>query len=114
MLLKIYHNPHCSTSRKAKEMLESKNIDFEVVEYLKDVPTKKGLTDLIKILGIKAEELVRKKEAIYKERFADKEMTDASWIMAMIEFPKLIERPIVINGNKAVIGRPIEKIVTIL
>lgn len=113
MSIKIYHNPQCSTSRRALEILQEKNLDFETIAYLENTPSKEELKELINILGIKAEDLVRKKEPIFKEKFEGKKMTNATWISAMIKYPKLIERPIVIHGNKAAIGRPVEKILTI-
>jgi arsenate reductase len=78
----------------------------KVVEYLKDVPSEAELAGIIKKLGIKAEQLVRKSEAIYKEEFKGKSLTEKEWIGAMIKNPKLIQRPIVIHGNEARIGRP--------
>ena len=82
--------------------------------YLETPPTKKELKDIIAKLGIKPEDLLRKSEAIYKEQFKGKSLTDAQWISAMIEHPKLIERPIVIKGSKAIIGRPPETVLDLL
>lgn len=114
MSIKIYHNNQCSKSRCAIDFLNERNVNFEVVEYLKTPPNKEELKELIQLLGIKPEALVRKNEDIYKELFADKKMTSAKWISAMVKYPKLIERPIVLNGDKAIIGRPVELILTIL
>lgn len=110
----IYHNSKCSKSRCAIDFLTQKAIDFTVVEYLKNVPTKEELTTIIQQLGIKPEELVRKSETEYKEHYKGKTLTDEEWIAAMVKFPKLIERPIVINNEKAVIARPAERILDIL
>lgn len=106
----VYHNPRCSKSRCALDYLDDKNVEYEVVEYLKDVPTKQELTNIIEMLGIRPEELIRKGETEFKENFKGKELTDIEWIEAMIRFPKLIERPIVIKNSKAVIARPTERI----
>ena len=108
--IKIYHNPRCSKSRQGLDLLKNANQDYEVVDYLKNPPTEKELKSILKKLGMTPIELVRKKEAIWKEHYKGKEMSDVEVIKAMIENPRLIERPIVIKGNKAVIGRPTEKI----
>lgn len=106
----IYHNAHCSKSRCAIDYLNKKGFDFEIVEYLKDLPTIEILSELISKLGIKPEQLIRKGEADFKNNFKGKTLTDEEWIKAMIQFPKLIERPIVVKDGKAVIARPTERI----
>ena len=88
--------------------------DFEIREYLKEIPTSEELSAVIELLGISPIELVRKNEAIWKSDFKGKELSDSEIIEAMVNHPKLIERPIVINKNKAVIGRPTEAIKTLL
>ena len=113
-MITIYHNPRCSKSRQGLQLLEESGKEFEVVKYLEITPTEKELADIIYLLGIKPIELVRKNEAIWKENYKGKELSDQEIIKAMIQNPKLIERPIVINGNKAVIGRPIENISAII
>lgn len=113
-MIKIYHNNRCSKSRSGLEVLENSGKPFEVIKYLEDVPTEKELKDIIKLLGVKPIDLVRKNEAIWKENFKGKDLSDSDIIKAMIENPKLIERPIIINGNKAVIGRPAEVILDII
>lgn len=113
-MVKIYHNNRCRKSRNAIEFLEKSNVEFEIIKYLEDVPSKKELQDLIKLLGITPIELVRKNETIWKESYKNKNLTDSEIINAMIDHPKLIERPIIINGNKAVIGRPTEIISKII
>lgn len=110
----VYHNPRCSKSRSALAYLEEKNQSYEVVEYLKTPPTKQLLTELIAQLGISAEELVRKSEAEFKEHFKGKKLSEEQWIDAMIDYPKLIERPIIMKDGKAVIARPTEAIDSIL
>lgn len=112
--MKIYHNPRCSKSRCSLDILNEKGIDFEIVKYLEESPKSDEIKDLLKKLGIKAEELVRKGEKEYKENYAGKTLSEAEWISAMVKYPKLIERPIFVNGNKAVIGRPPERVLEIL
>ena len=113
-MITIYHNPRCSKSRQGLQLLEESGKEFEVVKYLEITPTEKELADIIYLLGIKPIELVRKNEAIWKENYKGKELSDQEIIKAMVQNPKLIERPIVINGNKAVIGRPLENISAII
>lgn len=113
-MIKIYHNNRCSKSRCGLEILENSGKEFEIVKYLDTVPSKDELKEIIVLLGISPIELVRKNEKIWKESFKGKELSDDQIIKAMIDNPKLIERPIVINGSKAVIGRPPENINTIL
>jgi arsenate reductase len=108
--IKVYHNSRCSKSRCVLTYLDELKVDYEVIEYLKDVPTKFELSNIIEMLGIRPEELIRKVEPDFKENFQGKQLTDDEWIDAMVQFPKLIERPIVIKNNKAVIARPKERI----
>lgn len=113
-MIKIYHNPRCTKSRQGLALLENSEKPFEVVKYLEDIPTKEELRQVISCLGITPGMLVRKNEAIWKEQYRGKLLSDEEIIDAMIAYPKLIERPIVINGNKAVIGRPTESISAII
>ena len=113
-MIKIYHNPRCSKSRQGLAILEESKKEFEIVKYLEEIPSEKELKAIIEKLGISPIQLVRKTEKIWKENFKGKELSDNEIVTAMIENPKLIERPIVINNNKAVIGRPPENIATIL
>jgi arsenate reductase len=110
----VYHNPRCSKSRCALDLLKEKGIDYEVVEYLNNVPTEKELKEVISLLGIRPEELVRKREDDFKTNFKGKTLSDDEWITAMVKYPKLIERPVVVKGNKAVVARPTERILEIL
>ncbi|RUA07220.1 MAG: arsenate reductase (glutaredoxin) [Flavobacteriia bacterium] len=112
--MKIYHNPRCRKSREGLAILKEMTSDFEIVEYLKNPPSFEELSELIKKLSIKPIELVRKNEAIWKENYKGKKLSDKEIIKAMAENPKLIERPIVITDTKAIIGRPPEIIKTIL
>jgi arsenate reductase len=112
--MKIYHNPRCSKSRETLALLQEKGVSPEVVEYLNDIPSAKELKEIINKLGIKPDQLLRKGEAIYKSDFKGKELSDDQWIDAMIANPKLIERPIVIKDNKAVLGRPPANVLELL
>ena len=112
--MKIYHNSRCSKSRNSYNLLKERGVDFETVEYLKTPLTKEELKDLLVKLDIPAKELIRKGEAAFKENFKGKELSEEEWIAAMLQFPKLIERPIIVKGDKAVIGRPIEKVIDLL
>jgi len=113
--IRIWHNPRCSKSRDSFKLLEEKGLDAEVIKYLDEVPSKEALQNMLKMLGMNsAQEVMRKKEAIYKELNLKDETSEDVLLDAMIRNPKLIERPIVIRGDKAVIGRPIEKVIELL
>jgi arsenate reductase len=94
--------------------LKEQGIEPEIVEYLKTPPDFETLKEVVRKLGIAPLELIRKNESIFKENFKGKELSDEEWIRAMIEFPKLIERPIVIRDDRAVIGRPKENVLNLL
>jgi len=108
-MLKVYHNTQCSKSRECLLFLSESGQPFEIVEYLKDIPTAEELKTLVKKLGIKPIALVRQKEPIWKEKFEGRKLRNEQIIRAMIKYPILIERPIVANGEKAIIARPLEK-----
>ena len=110
----IWHNPRCGKSRDALKLLNEKSIDADVVKYLDTPPSREEIVDVIKMLNIEPRALMRTKESIYKELNLKEETDDEKLIDAMVENPKLIERPVVINGDKAAIGRPIENIIEIL
>lgn len=112
--MEFYHNPRCQKSRQALALLEEQSVDLEVRKYLEQPPTKKELMDLISKLGCKPEALLRKNEAIFKSNYKGKNFSDEEWIDIMVEHPKLIERPIFIYGDRAVVGRPPEKVLTLL
>lgn len=109
-MITVYHNSRCGKSRDALKYLEDRNIPFTVVEYLKNTPDEKLLQSLLKKLNIKPQDLIRTKEAVYSEKYKGKTLSDAEWLQAMVTHPILIERPVVVHGNKAVIARPTEKI----
>lgn len=113
-MIKIYHNPRCSKSRLGVQALEEHGQDFEIVKYLDTPLTFDELKNIIKKLGIAPLDLVRKNETIWKSNYKGKNLSDTELIQAMIDHPKLMERPIVVRGNKAVIGRPKERIFEIL
>ena len=109
-MLKIYHNNRCKKSRAGLQYLESKTKNFEVVEYLKSSITVEELTEILKKLNKKPLEMIRKQEAVYKSDYKGKELSDDEWIKAMVDNPKLIQRPIIVSDNKAVWGDPPENI----
>lgn len=113
-MIKIYHNPRCGKSREGLTIIENSGQEFEIVRYLENVPSKEELKSILKMLDIKPVDLVRQKEKIWIENFKSKNLSDEAIIDAMIENPILIERPIVINGTKATIGRPPQNIEQIL
>lgn len=111
----IYHNPRCSKSRQALALLEDKGIELEIIEYLKTPPDRKTLEALLDQLGLHPQALIRKGEAIYKQLNLSDRAADANaLIKAMLDNPILIERPIVLANNKAVIGRPPERVLEIV
>lgn len=112
--MEIYHNPRCSKSREALGLLEKNGVQPTITKYLEDVPTAEEIENLLQKLGLKAEEIVRKGEKDYKDHFKGKNINDKEWIAAFQKYPKLIERPIFIVGDKAVIGRPPEKVLTLI
>lgn len=108
--IQIWHNPKCSKSRAAMELLENKNIDANVVKYLEQTPTKEQIKDVLKKLRISAKELLRTGEDVYKELNLNQIDDEGTLIDFMVKNPILIERPIIIKGDKAVIARPIENL----
>ena len=115
LMVTLYHNPRCSKSREALALLEAKGIAPEIVLYLETPPTAKALKALLTKLQLPARALLRKTEDAYKELgLANESLTETALIKAMVENPKLIERPIAIMGEKAVVGRPPERVLDIL
>lgn len=113
-MIKIYHNPRCRKSREGLEIIENSGKDFEIIKYLEDIPTDKELQEIIKLLDIDPIDLIRKGEQVWKDNYKGQTLTDSALIKAMAKYPKLIERPIVINNHRAVIGRPPERILDII
>ena len=115
MSVTIYHNPRCSKSRQTLEILNQKNVDLEIIEYLKTSPDAETLKQLLSYLDIPARELLRKGESAYKDAgLDDTSLSEDDLITAMVEHPILIERPIVVSNGKAAIGRPPESVLDIL
>jgi len=106
----IWHNPRCSKSRSAMDILENNNCEIEIIKYLDTNPDENQIKTILKMLGVTPRELMRQKEAIYKEMNLKEETSDDALISAMTQYPKLIERPIIIKDGQAIIGRPTEKI----
>lgn len=111
----LIHNPRCSKSREAKEILENEGIDFEIIDYLKDGLKEKLLSYLPKLLNLDYEEMIRHKEAVYKElNLANKKLSPQLWIETLKNYPILLERPIFIHGKKGIIARPPELVKKLL
>lgn len=111
----LIHNPRCSKSRGAKEILEEAGVDFEIIDYLKDGFKEKMLSSLPKLLNLSYEQMIRNKEDIYSElKLGDKKLSDKEWIDVLMKHPVLLERPIFIYGDKAIIARPSELVKTLL
>lgn len=113
-MITIYHNPRCGKSREGLEILQESGKDFEVVKYLENIPTTSELREILGLLKISAIDLVRKNETIWKANFKGKKLSENQVIEAMLTYPKLIERPIVIANNTAIIGRPPSLIYSII
>lgn len=112
--MKIYHNPRCRKSRETLQIIEEANVVVEIIKYLEDIPSAKELKDLLNKLNIPAEKLLRKTEQVFKENYKGKVLSEDQWIQVMIQNPKLIERPIVVKGDKAVLGRPPQNVEVLL
>lgn len=115
MTIKIFHNPRCSKSRQTLTILEDNGIDVDIIEYLKESPNKETLLQIINLLDIKPRDLIRKGETVYKEKLLNNEnLTDDDLVQFMVDNPILIERPIVYDDNRAIIGRPPENVLIFL
>ena len=113
-MITIYHNPRCKKSREGLEVVKESGEDFKVREYLKEPVSEEELSELLDQLGMAPIELVRTEEKIWKENYKGKDLSDDELIRVMTEHPKLIQRPIVVKENKAVVGRPASKISDLL
>jgi arsenate reductase (glutaredoxin) len=109
-MISIYHNKRCAKSREAYSFLESVGEEVQVIDYLNHPPDRATLKSLLKKLNISAKELVRVKEKVFQDEYKGKTMSEEDYINAMLKHPVLIERPIVVKGNSAVIGRPFERV----
>ncbi|HEX9649753.1 MAG TPA: arsenate reductase (glutaredoxin) [Cyclobacteriaceae bacterium] len=109
-MVTIYHNPRCMKSRQTLALLEKREKNIEIIQYLKDTPDSKELEGILDKLDLDAEDIVRKGETLYKEKFKGKQLSRKQWIEALVKNPVLIERPIVVKGRKAVLGRPPENV----
>jgi arsenate reductase len=113
-MITIYHNNRCAKSRQTLELLQERGLDVQVVPYLTQPPSKEELTAILQKLGLGPEDVIRKGESLYKEVYAGQHLTHDEWLQVLTENPILLERPIVVNGDKAVIGRPPQNVLTIL
>ena len=114
-MLQVYFKPNCSTCRTALQLIkENTKEPIQTIEYLVQTPSVKELKEIVQMLGIKPEQLVRKKEPLYKDNYEGKKITGTQWLKILNQNPILIERPILVLGDKAIIGRPTEKIVEFL
>ena len=112
--VRIYHNNRCSKSRAACQLIADKGVDAEIVDYLKTPPSRDELRELLRKLGMKPAELVRRGESVFKEQYAGRSLSDEEWLDALVAHPILVERPIAVRGDRAVLGRPPEKILDLL
>ena len=113
--LVIYYNPRCSKSRETLQLLEDRQIVLEIIDYLEDPPTPEELTRIVEMLGVTARDLLRTTEPVYKDaELDDDSLSDEEIIEAICEYPALLQRPIVIAGDRAVIGRPPSKVLEII
>lgn len=112
--MEIWHNPRCTKSRQTLALINDSNEDVSIREYLKDTPTEKEIRSVLSKLGIDPVNLIRKSESIFKDNFKGKILSNDQWIQAMADFPKLIERPIVIKNDRAIIGRPPTNVLSLI
>ena len=112
--MKIYHNPRCRKSRETLALIQENDQEAEIIRYLETPPSREELKLLLQHLGISAADLVRKGEKLYKEQFKGKEISEEEWLDILTENPILIERPIVVKGARAIIGRPPERVLDLL
>lgn len=113
-MIQIIHNPRCAKSREGLQYIKDKGIPFQEIRYLEQPLKKEEIKTILKKMGIKPIEWVRKQEEIYKTLFKGNELSEEAWVEALVKYPKLMERPVVINGEKAIIARPAARIEEIL
>jgi len=106
----IYHNPKCAKSRAGLNYIKEKGLEYQVIEYMKNILSRKELKDLLMKLNKGPKEIIRTQEDVYKEKFRNKNFTEEEWITILLENPKLIQRPIVVSGYKAVLAQPVDEI----
>jgi len=113
-LLSIYHNPRCGKSRQTLKIIKESGSEVEIIEYLKDTPSESELKSVLHKLGVSPREIIRKGEPIFKENYKGKSFNDEEWIKILVKNPILIERPIVVKGDQAILGRPPENVTKLL
>ena len=112
--MKIYHNPRCSKSRQTLNIIKESGQDVDIIEYLKTPPTVEELEEVFLKLNLPIEYLIRTSDEVYKTEYKGKELTDAEWIQALVEHPSMLERPIVVKDDQAILGRPPENVQKLL
>ena len=112
--MKIYHNPRCRKSRETLDIIRNAGVEPKIIEYLKTPPGAGELKEVLRMLDMRPEDILRKNEDIFKQNFKGKMYSDDEWIGILVENPKLIERPIVVEGKRAVLGRPPENVKSLL
>ena len=113
-MIKIYHNPRCSKSRSVVQILEEKGVAYEVVRYMDEPLSEEEFLELLDLLDMEAPELLRTDEKLWRENFRELELNEDELVMLMLEHPQLMQRPIVVNGSKAVVARPPERVLEVL
>lgn len=113
-MIRIYHNPRCRKSRETLQLIRDKAKEVKVIEYLKEMPDRATLERILELLKLSPAEVIRKGETLYKQKYKGKEFSRDQWLDILLENPVLLERPIVVNGDKAVVGRPPENVLEIL
>lgn len=111
-MIEIYHNPRCKKSREALSLLNGETI--QIIEYLKTPPTPETLSSILAKLNLSAFDLIRKKESLFQEQYKDKSFSESEWISVLCKNPILIERPILVHENNAILGREVEKVLDFL
>ncbi len=112
--MKIYHNPRCRKSRETLNIIQNHGIEPDIVLYLETPPSRKEIKEMLTKLNMKAFDLIRKEEKLYKSEYKGKELSEEEWIVVMADNPKLIQRPVVLDGKKGIIGRPPESVHVLL